>query len=190
MNWEPSNLNNLSKNDATITVEKANKIMIFFSIIIILFVFFLYKYIWGVYIWTNSIQFVLICLISFVFILIHELLHAIGFYFFGKVNWSDIKFGVIWNSLTPYAHCRKKMNINAYRISILMPIVILGILPTFIGLVIGNVFITILGTFMILGGLGDVLIFYLLYSYDANSIVKDHSEKIGCEIFYKENVKQ
>ncbi|MEI3894651.1 MULTISPECIES: DUF3267 domain-containing protein [unclassified Bacillus (in: firmicutes)] len=188
MNWEPINLNNLSKDDATITVEKANKIMIFFSIIITLFVFFLYRFIWGVSTWENSMQFVLVCLTSFVSIIIHELLHAIGFNFFGKVNWSDIKFGIVWKSLTPYAHCKKAIGINAYRISILMPIVILGILPTFIGLLIGNGFITILGTFMILGGLGDVLIFYLIYSYDANSIVKDHSEKIGCEVFYKENI--
>ncbi|WP_080117600.1 hypothetical protein [Bacillus cereus] len=74
------------------------------------------------------------------------------------------------------------MGIYAYRISLLMPIVILGILPTFIGLCIGNGFVTIIDTFMILGG-GDVLIFYLIHPYNKDSIVKDHSKKLAVKFF-------
>jgi hypothetical protein len=75
-------------------------------------------------------------LILFVLSILHELLHAIGFLIFGKVNWSDIAFGVKWKSLTPYGYCKIPVKAIVYIIALILPTIILGVIPLTISLLI------------------------------------------------------
>jgi ABC-type branched-subunit amino acid transport system permease subunit len=174
------------KEDATIEMDKVNKIVSWASILIIAIVVLLYHIIWGISGLDSGLHFVFIIVMSFVLIGVHELLHGIGFKFFGKVAWTDIKYGIMWKELMPYAHCKKEIGINAYRAAVLLPLIVLGIIPMIIGLVVGNGVITTVGTWMTVAALGDVIIFYLLLPYDARCKIKDHPDKIGCEVYYQE----
>jgi hypothetical protein len=120
-------------------------------------------------------------------VVFHEVLHAIGFMIFGKAKMKDIKFGVIWKHITPYAHCKVPLKINAYRIALLLPFILTGIIPLIIALSIGNGLLFSLAVFLIVGGIGDWIIFRKIRKYHRTSLISDHHSAIGC-IVYKEEI--
>ena len=106
----------------------------------------------------------------------HELLHALGFIWFGRVNFSNIKFGVIWKYITPYAYCRIPVSAKVYKISLLMPLIILGIIPYFVSIIWGLLWLNIYSTiFSMLAG-GDLLVFFAIKKVDGELLLEDHPE--------------
>ncbi|MGB8982736.1 MAG: DUF3267 domain-containing protein, partial [Anaerolineales bacterium] len=61
-------------------------------------------------------------------IVVHELIHGIAWTIAGRKPFSTVKFGFQWKTITPYAHLKEPIEINAYRIGAFMPGLILGIL--------------------------------------------------------------
>ena len=129
---------------------------------------------------VNITIYIFIVLILIVF---HELLHCFGFLLSKDVSLKDVKIGVKWKSLTPYAHCSKAIDVRIYRIAIFLPTLVLGIIPTFIALMNGNVVIILYGLIMLSSGGGDIIILWMLRNLKSNIFVKDSIEKIGCEIY-------
>ncbi len=115
-------------------------------------------------------------------IFMHEVLHLVGYIFSGKAKISEVKLGVLWKHLTPYAHCKIPIRIKAYRISVLLPIV-LGIVPLIYAFLNGNDYWFFIGLFMTIGSLGDLIILWILRKYSADVLVQDHSSKIGCIVY-------
>ena len=90
---------------------------------------------------------------------LHEVLHATGFLIFGKLTFSQVQIGIKWKYLTPFAHCRLPLKASIYRIALLLPALLLGIVPSIIALIFGKSWLLIYGTlFTILAG-GDLLVF-------------------------------
>lgn len=114
-------------------------------------------------------------------LVIHEGLHGIG-YRMGGVAWSQIKFGVQWKALMPYAHCKAPMRAQAYGIAVALPGLILGVIPTLIGLAGGNEIITLFGAAMLAGAVGDMMILALLTTVRGNPLVQDHPTKPGFQV--------
>lgn len=110
---------------------------------------------------------------------VHELIHGFCFSLFAKDGWKNVKIGFIWKYLTPYAHCKVPLNIYHYRIAILMPGIILGIVPILTGLFLGYFFLFIFGLFLTLAAGGDLIIFILTYGIPANKKLLDHSSECG-----------
>lgn len=65
-----------------------------------------------------------------------------------------------------------------------MPTILLGLIPLLTGFIMGNFFIYSLGVMMTIGGLGDIIAFGLLQKVSADTLVIDHSSKVG--FYYKE----
>lgn len=116
-------------------------------------------------------------------IILHEALHALGFIFVGKAKKSDIKFGFIWKYVTPYAHCKVPMTVKSYRISLLLPVILTGIIPLFIALAFGSGLLVAISVFLIAGGMGDWIIFRKINSFSGDAILEDHPSTIGCIIY-------
>lgn len=119
----------------------------------------------------------------FIGIILHEGIHAFGFIMFGKAKLSEIKFGIIWKHITPYAHCKIPMTVNSYRISLMLPVIITGILPMILALAIGNGLLMSVSIFLIAGGIGDLIIFYKINTFSGNALLKDLPDAIGCIIY-------
>ncbi len=115
-------------------------------------------------------------------ILAHELLHLLGYIFFGKAKISEVKLGVLWKQLTPYAHCKIPIIIKAYRVIVFLPVV-LGIAPLIYAFLNGDDYWFFLGLSMTIGSLGDFIILWLLRNYPADVFVQDHPSKIGCIVY-------
>jgi len=112
---------------------------------------------------------------------LHELLHAGGFYYFGKVKRSDLKLGIIWKYLTPYAHCKVAVSVRAYRIALLLPYMILGIIPVILSFLFRFVWLNVFGLVFCLVAGGDLLVFWLIRKVPASELLKDHPSLCGCE---------
>ncbi len=113
---------------------------------------------------------------------LHEVLHGLGWKLAGRVSWSDIRFGVHWKLLTPYAHCRAPISVQAYRLGTLLPAVVTGFIPATIGLVIGDAWITMLGALFLGAAGGDLLALWVLRSVPSDTRVLDHPSRLGCRI--------
>lgn len=119
-------------------------------------------------------------IVLFVLGILHELLHAIGFLIFGKVNWSDIAFGVKWKSLTPYGYCKIPVKAIVYIIALILPTIILGVIPLTISLLIKAKYLYLIGTLMIVGGFGDMIVVWMIRDVPKERMLIDHPRKLGC----------
>ncbi len=119
-------------------------------------------------------------------IVLHELLHAAGWIWFGRVRRQDVRFGFQWKTLTPYAHCTVPLRASAYRAGTLLPGLALGLIPGLLGVVLGNFFLLAFGFFFTFAAGGDFLILWLLRGVPADTLVEDHPTKAGCYVLEPE----
>jgi hypothetical protein len=124
-------------------------------------------------------------LLFFPLVVIHELIHGILFSIFSKHKFHSVQFGIMpANKLfTPYCHCGEKLKIKHYRIALLMPLVITGIIPTIISLFFGNALLFFWGIIGIMAGSGDLLIFFKTIKEKKDSWIFDHPTEAGYFIY-------
>jgi len=133
--------------------------------------------------------FAIYLLLLFSLIFIHELIHGISFIIFTKNKLKSIKFGFmsVKKLFTPYCHCREKLKIRHYRIAIMMPLIIMGIIPTITSIIIGNIFLLFWGIICIMAACGDILIFLKTLKQKRDSWIFDHPTEAGFYIYKKIN---
>ena len=169
--------------DATISFVWAN--VVAFLIIPLAAVIFLLPY-WlagGRFFYERDQPSVLVLLLAFAGgILIHELLHLVGFVWAGKVGVTAVKLGFSWKGLAPYAHCAEPMRASAYRLSIMLPGLVLGILPGFLGIVLRSWFLVLWGILMMSAAGGDLAVLLAIRQVPGSAWVRDHPTKAGCQV--------
>jgi len=110
---------------------------------------------------------------------IHELLHAIGWTVAGRKPWRTIRFGFHWFSLSPYAHLTVPMAAGPYRVGVVLPGVVLGLIPAIVALVTGNGVWLAYGLTMILAAGADLVVLVLLLRVPGDRLVQDHPRRVG-----------
>ena len=116
-------------------------------------------------------------------IVVHELLHALGWICFGRADPSAIQFGGIWKALTPYAHCKVPLPAGAYRAGTFLPGLLMGIVPGLLGVLFGNFFLVAVGFLFTFTAGGDYLVLWLLRAVSPQTLVEDHPSKMGAYVF-------
>jgi hypothetical protein len=81
--------------------------------------------------------------------------------------------------LTPYCHCKEPLKVKHYKIGGAMPLIILGIIPSLIGISIGHGGILSFGLFFSWAAGGDIIALYMLRNLDNSIYVSDHPDKMG-----------
>lgn len=115
-------------------------------------------------------------------IVLHELIHGITWSFFTKNGLKSIKYGILKQYITPYCHCTEPLKVKHYIIGGLMPVVLLGIIPLFFALFLGNFYLLTFGLLFTNAAIGDFLIVNLLRNENMESEVHDHPSEAGCFI--------
>lgn len=110
-------------------------------------------------------------------IILHELLHGITWAFFTKKGFKSIKFGI--NGITPYCHCKEPLKVKHYRLGGAMPLIVMGIIPLFTGIILGNGLFLSFGIFFSWAACGDIISLYMLRKFSENTMVSDHPDKMG-----------
>ena len=121
-----------------------------------------------------------------VLVVVHELVHGITWSLFCENGFKDIEFGIMWQLLTPYCTCKAPLKKGPYITGGLMPLIVLGIIPTIAAYFIGSFGVLTMGLIMILTAGGDIMICHKLLKYktDAEEIlIYDHPTKGGSIIF-------
>lgn len=134
-------------------------------------------------------KFMFFIITSIVFIVIHELLHGLTWSLFTENGFKDVAFGFIWKYLTPYCSCKVPMKKRQYVLGLLMPLILLGIVPTILGFAMGSVFLTILGAFYIFAAGGDIIMAYLILSRNVKGkdvLLYDNPTEMGVSFFEKD----
>lgn len=150
------------------------------SLVMMIVPLLIYIMVWG---WQDLFAgfngFVLVGLVIF-FTLWHEGFHAIGWKYWGNLEWRDLKFGFAWRALAPYCHAKAPMQADAYRFGAALPGVMTGLVPFLGALVIGNGMMAIASAVMISGAVGDVYVLWVMREVPQDAIVMDHPSNAGC----------
>lgn len=111
-------------------------------------------------------------------VFVHEALHGLG-YWWGGAPSSTIEFGFHWEGLAPYAHCSTALRTHSYRLAVLLPGLVLGILPLGIGLVIDSWTLTIFAFMMLIAAGGDGLLLWTIRDIPGDAWIQDHPSEVG-----------
>jgi len=126
-------------------------------------------------------------LILIIGIILHELIHGIVFARYAKNKYKSIKFGIMPKEklFSPYCHCKEILRIDHYKMAIIMPTIILGIIPAVISLIIGNIMLLFFGIVFICAGGGDILMLMKILKEKNSDLVYDLPDEAGF-IVYRE----
>ncbi len=111
-------------------------------------------------------------------IVLHELIHGTCMAVFAKNGWKSVSFGFNIKAFAPYAHCREPLKPAAYRISLLMPVILLGDIPVLVSWFSGNILLLFFGILFSWAAAGDLIVFWLSCNID-DGMIQDHPQKIG-----------
>lgn len=173
--------------DATISIVKANVGAVILGLPFIVVCVFVYFSIHA----NQDVEFGLIeifalLFVFFITIVVHELLHGLGWSFFCKNGFKSIRFGVIWKYLTPYCHCKEPLTFWPYLFGAILPFLVLGIGLFVISFALNSLFLFAIAMLNIFGAGGDLTILIILLKYRDACIV-DHPTDPGFIAFKEQS---
>lgn len=107
----------------------------------------------------------------------HEGLHVFGFRRFGRAPRGTTR--VRWRGLSAYTHCDAQVNVSAYRRSVALPGVALGLLPLSVGLVTGSAVVSVYGALLSASALGDARVLFTLRRVPGSALIQFNAEEGG-----------
>jgi hypothetical protein len=191
-------IENYLKKEYTLSAAKANIRALFIVLPILLVYILTYSLIWpeqfsltalkGLLIvyktWILFLPFILL-LIIILGAMLHEMLHGYTWALFCENGLKSIKYGMCWALLTPYCHCQEVLSLRAYMLGGVMPGLLMGLLPAFVGLVFGSIPVFLFGVLFSMAASGDLLVLWMLRHQTRTALVQDHPDLIGCYVFVK-----
>jgi hypothetical protein len=171
-----------TKRDLSISMARANVIVMFISIPVVILQFGIFLLLHGTEGLKPTGSSALLILAVLLGVVIHELIHGVSWVIFGRKSFSAIKFGFQWKTLTPYAHLTDPVEVSAYRLGAFMPGFILGIITYVLSLLVGNGDLFWFSLVHTSAAGGDWLILWLIRNVKAGMQVEDHSTNAGCYV--------
>lgn len=135
----------------------------------------------------HEIAFLLIC-VYLVFIVLHEAVHGITWALFAKKHFKSIEFGFMLEMLTPYCTCAEPLKRWQYILGSLMPLFVVGYIPSIVAIVFGKFWLLLAGLIMIVGAGGDIIVSFRMLRYKSEKqevVYYDHPTKCGFITFEK-----
>ena len=177
------------RNDLTISIVKANLFVLLLAIPVVAIGVLLFA-------WKNPISLLtpnprgslLFIVLFIVLIVAHELVHGLTWSVYAEHHFKDIDFGFMKEYLTPYCTCSTPLPKRQYIMGALMPCIVLGIIPTAIGILLGSSLFFWIGIIMILSAGGDIMIVWKVLAFKKQDeseevLIYDHPTQAGSVIF-------
>ena len=119
------------------------------------------------YLWSNEhVGFLLIAMI--LWLMLHEVLHGIGFGIFPSVNKKNIVFGIALEKGVFYCMCKQKISRKVILTSLLFPVTFIGIVTLIWGMMIHSYYLVMLSILNIAGAVGDLVMTVYFLKVDKN----------------------
>lgn len=113
-------------------------------------------------------------------VVVHELLHAVGFRYFGGAPWRTIRFGIQWRTLTPFACAVVPIPARSYRWTAALPGIVLGAIPIVAGVLLDAPATSGFGIAMLTSAGGDAAIIWAMRRTPDDALVLDSPDALGC----------
>lgn len=185
LSWHGVFFNNFFLNlmeERAISSLKVNLIGLLFFLISTPIILFLYQKSNGIdidAIYDETIQIVYFIITFFFSIFLHELIHAFAFAIFAKKRWESVKIGILWEHITPYAHCSEPLKIGQYILALVLPGIILGLLPICYAFVHSHFISLMYGLIMLFAAIGDFIVLTMVLRVPKGRRILDHESKVG-----------
>lgn len=114
---------------------------------------------------------------------VHELIHFLSWQAFSGMPIQDFRLGMRWNQFTPVIGCQRPMRPLAFRIGLISPFIIMGVIPTAIAFYITNAWLLLAGVVYMAWSSADILTFILFWSAPKNAFVEMHRKALGCIVY-------
>ncbi len=124
---------------------------------------------------------VLFFVLFFMGLLLHELVHVIGFLLFAGAGFSDIKVGFKYCS--PFVHCSKVVEVGGFRLAIILPVFLTAVVPMVGGFLVNSFMLMNVGCLLTAGGLGDVIGFIYMLRVPGDALVYDYVDELGSDVY-------
>ena len=179
------------KTDLTISIVKANLFVFLLAIPVVAIGMLLFAWKNPISLLTPTPQGSLLFVVLFLALIVaHELIHGLTWSLYAEHHFKDIEFGFMKEYLTPYCTCTTPLLKSHYIMGALMPCVVLGILPTAIGILLGSHLLFWTGIVMILAAGGDIMIVMKVLAHKSQNrseeiLIYDHPTQAGSVIFEK-----
>lgn len=95
----------------------------------------------------------------FLWMILHEGLHGVGFSLFSCVDRHNIVFGMSLDMGVFYCMCKQEIPRKVILTSLLFPVVLIGIVTLVIGMIINSYMLVFLSIMNIVGSIGDIVMF-------------------------------
>lgn len=164
-------------NNLTLSKKKVFYLQFLLMILIFSLGDLVYKFLYNTSIFKIILNFLnynfFLFLITIVFLgILHELFHLIGYTLFAKIPYKDISIGFDFKTLYFYTECSKFLKPKIYKLILIFPLIILGILPYCIGIFFENVYLASLGLVLITSSSADIIYIILIKNAPYNSLIK------------------
>jgi hypothetical protein len=176
----------MNKRDLSVSMTRANLVVFFIALPVVVLQFALFGIFHPGADLSLTWNFVVFLVVIIVGVIVHELIHGVAWMLAGRKPWSSIKFGFQIATLTPYAHLKEPVEVNAYRIGAFMPGLIVGILPFLLSLATGNTNLFWFSLVHTTAAGGDWLILWLIRNVKAGALVEDHPSNAGCYVLERQ----
>jgi hypothetical protein len=117
--------------------------------------------------------------------ILHELLHAAAMLLVG-VPAKSIRFGSRIREGVIYVHTDVPTSARAYRLVLVAPAILQGLLPIAAGTGYGRLWLVLYGYVMLASAIGDLAVFRLIRKLPPDAIVRDHPEQVGCRVLSRQ----
>jgi hypothetical protein len=177
----------MEKQDVSVTMLQANIYSLAIAVPLVVGMGFIYSLRWGIISLLRGVDgllgnFLIFLTVFLGGIVVHELIHGLTWMLFGRKPFSAVRFGFQLKTLTPYAHVREPLPVNAYRLGAFAPGAVLGILPFLVAVITGSGWLLAFGLLFTFAAGGDFLILWLLRNVARDRWVEDHPTNAGCYV--------
>ena len=180
----------LQRDDRSVSLLRANFLMVYFALPAVLMLGVPYLLLWGFdgvrSVFVDGALLPLPVAVA-LGIVVHEAIHGLTWKWTTGKPFGVIRFGFDWKTVTPYAHCSEPMRARPYRIGAVMPLLLLGLLPSLYAILSGDAATAGFGLFFTFAAGGDMLILWLLRDVPADALIEDHPTRAGCYVLVPTN---
>lgn len=135
-----------------------NVISLVLFIIMILLTYFLYPNVYSVF---ENMNLILLFVITFGYLVLHELLHSLAYVIYGG-KYNKIIYGIALELGVFYCLCKQNISKNNILHSLLYPFVFIGIITYVIGIIFDIPLLIFLSVINITGCSGDIIMFLFI----------------------------
>lgn len=184
----------------TINIATANLVSVAILVVSAVVFYGIFFLIWDYKDWFDSenlggsmdqfgTKYIMLIVVLIVGTVVHELIHGLTWAKYAKSGFKSISFGVMWKMLTPYCHCSEPLKVSHYSIGALMPLIILGIIPSVTAICLKSLFWLTMGILFIAAASGDIMITWNLRKEDKENMVLDHPTEAGYLVYEEDDKK-